>query len=144
MSCDQIIGCKGPLKNYYLIPGPVGSTGPTDPTGATGVTGATGPTGATGSVEPNPYNLFVESSAQPNGDGSQRFPFQTLEEALMNALPNSVINVLSGTYSINQQIPINVSGVTILGRAGTIFILESPVVPFLINVLLYVNRLGII
>ena len=44
MSCDNKnnynINCCGPLKLYYLIPGPVGPTGPT---GSTGATGATGP-----------------------------------------------------------------------------------------------------
>ena len=63
-----------------LVPGPTGPTGPTGPAGTGGgVTGPTGPTGATGpigSVEPNPYNLYVQSSAAPGGDGSQENHFK--------------------------------------------------------------------
>ena len=51
-------------------------------TGPTGSTGPIGPTGATGTVEPNPYNLYVQSTAGPGGDGSQLAPFQTIEQAL--------------------------------------------------------------
>ena len=36
------------------------------------VPGPTGATGPTGSVEPNPYNLYVQSSALANGDGSEK------------------------------------------------------------------------
>lgn len=99
MSCDNKnnynTNCCGPLKRYYLIPGPVGPTGltgsagptgpigvpgivgPTGPTGATG--GATGPTGPAGSIKTNPYNLYVQADAAPGGDGSQDRPFQTIE-----------------------------------------------------------------
>ena len=41
-----------------------------------------GPQGPTGSVETNPYNLYVQSTAAPDGDGSQARPFQTIDEAL--------------------------------------------------------------
>ena len=73
MSCDNKnnynINCCGPLKLYYLIPGPVGPTGPT---GSTGATGATGPAWG---IETNPYNLYVQADAAPGGDGSQDRPF---------------------------------------------------------------------
>ena len=88
-----------------LVPGPMGATGPTGatgPAGETGPTGATGPTGPTGSVQPNPYDLYVQSSALPNGDGSEEKPFQTIEEALNAVEPNGVINVLSGTYLVTS------------------------------------------
>ena len=114
----QGIGVTGPT-------GPTGSpgisiTGPTGPIGPTGATGPIGPTGATGTVEPNPYNLYVQSTAAPGGDGSQLAPFQTIEQALAVVQPNGIINVLSGTYPVTQQIALNIPGLILKGRAGTI------------------------
>ena len=60
-----------------------------------------GPTGPTGIVEPNPYNLFVQSTATSNGDESQARPFQTIDEALAVAESNGIINVLQGNLSNN-------------------------------------------
>lgn len=114
--------------------GPEGATGPTGPTGATGnigATGPTGPTGPTGSLGINPYNLYVLSSASPNGNGTEEKPFQTLNEALTIAKPNSIINILSGTYPITNQIVLNIPGLVIKGRAGTTILLEAPIIPFL-------------
>ena len=127
----QGIGVTGPT-------GPTGSpgisiTGPTGPIGPTGATGPIGPTGATGTVEPNPYNLYVLSNAGPGGDGSQLAPFQTIEQALAVAQPNGIINVLSGTYSITQQIALNIPGLILKGRAGTLILLQASLVPFLCN-----------
>ena len=76
-----------------------------------------GPQGPTGTVEPNTYNLFVQSTAAPNGDGSQARPFQAIDEALAVAEPNGIINFLQGTYPITQQISLNIPGLTIKGRA---------------------------
>ena len=101
--------------------------------GVTGPTGPTGATGPTGSIQPNPYNLYVQSTASPGGDGSQASPYQTIEEALAVARPNGVINVLSGTYPISQQIQLNIPGLIIKGRAGSEILLEAPIVPFLCN-----------
>ncbi len=129
-SCMQVCCVPGPTG----LPGTVGLTGPTGPTGAigpTGPTGAIGPTGSPGSIEPNPYNLYVEATAAPGGDGSQKAPFQTIEQALKVVLPNGLINILSGIYPISQQIVINVPGLTIKGMAGTKILLQAPVVPFL-------------
>lgn len=83
-------------------------------------------------IGPNPYDLYVRADAAPGGDGSQASPFQTIEEALAEVQPDGVINVL-GAYSVTQQIPVNIPGLTIRGRAGTVIILEAPVVPFLLN-----------
>lgn len=144
------IDCCGPLARICFITGPIGATGPTGPTGPSGdmgigptgptgptgipgISGSTGPTGPTGSIEANPYNLYVEASAAPNGDGSQAFPFQTIEKALEVARPNSIINVLSGTYPITNQIAINTPGLTIKGRAGNEILLENSIIPFLCN-----------
>ena len=113
--------------------GAAGATGPTGPTGAAGDPGPTGPTGATGSVEPNPYNLFVQADAAPGGDGSQAAPFTTISQALAVAQPNGVIHVLQGTYPITQQQVVNIPGLTIQGRAGALIVLQTPVVPFLCN-----------
>ena len=113
--------------------GEAGTEGPTGPTGATGATGPTGPTGATGSLGANPYELFVQADAAPGGDGSQATPFQTIQQALAAAPPNSVIHVLRGTYPISQQLVISTPGLTIRGRAGTMILLQTPVVPFLCN-----------
>lgn len=66
--------------------------------------------GPAGSIEANPYNLYVSSSAPAGGDGSQASPFQTIEEALAVAKPNSTINVLPGTYPISNQINLNIPG----------------------------------
>ena len=101
--------------------------------GVTGPTGPTGPTGATGTVEPNPYNLYVQSTAAPGGDGSQLAPFQTIEQALAVVRPNGIINVLSGTYSITEQIVLNIPGLILKGRAGTLILLQASLVPFLCN-----------
>ena len=113
--------------------GAAGTEGPTGPTGATGATGPTGPTGATGSLGANPYELFVQADAAPGGDGSQAAPFQTIQQALAAAPPNSVIHVLRGTYPISQQMVISTPGLTIRGRAGAMILLQAPVVPFLCN-----------
>ena len=118
------VGETGPMG----MPGELGPTGPTGSTGPTGPQGATGPAGSAGA---NPYNLYVQPTALPGGDGSQQAPFQTIEEALEKAEPNSVINLLSGTYPITQQINLNVPGLVLKGRAGSLILLEAPVIPFL-------------
>lgn len=116
--------------------GASGPTGPTGPTGAAGVTGPTGPagtgaagptgpTGATGSVQPNPYDLYVQAGAAPGGDGSQAAPFQTIAEALAAVEPDGVINVLRGTYPITQQLAVSKPGVTVRGAAGAEILLEA-------------------
>lgn len=114
-------------------PGAAGPTGPTGAAGATGPTGPTGPTGATGSVQPNPYNLYVQSDAAAGGDGSQVAPFQTIDEALAAVEPDGTIHVLRGTYPITQQLVVNKPGVTIQGTAGAEVLLKAPIVPFLLT-----------
>lgn len=114
-------------------PGAAGPTGPTGAAGATGPTGPTGPTGATGSVQPNPYDLYVQSGAAPGGDGSQVAPFQTIDEALAAVEPDGTIHVLRGTYPITQQLVVNKPGVTIRGTAGAEVLLKVPIVPFLLT-----------
>ena len=99
-------------------------------TDSIGVTGLTGPSGSLGV---NPYDLYVQSSAQPGGDGSHLAPFQTIEQALAVVKPYGTINVLSGTYPITQQINLNIPGLTIKGMAGSNILLESSIVPFLCN-----------
>lgn len=114
-------------------PGAAGPTGPTGAAGATGPTGSTGPTGATGSVQPNPYDLYVQSDAAAGGDGSQAAPFQTIDEALAAVEPDGTIHVLRGTYPITQQLVVNKPGVTIRGTAGAEVLLKAPIVPFLLT-----------
>lgn len=114
-------------------PGAAGPTGPTGAAGATGPTGPTGPTGATGSVQPNPYDLYVQSDAAAGGDGSQAAPFQTIDEALAAVEPDGTIHVLRGTYPITQQLVVNKPGVTIQGTAGAEVLLKAPIVPFLLT-----------
>lgn len=113
--------------------GAAGPTGPTGAAGATGPTGPTGPTGATGSVQPNPYDLYVQSDAAAGGDGSQVAPFQTIDEALAAVEPDGTIHVLRGTYPITQQLVVNKPGVTIQGTAGAEVLLKAPIVPFLLT-----------
>lgn len=114
-------------------PGAAGPTGPTGAAGATGPTGPTGPTGATGSVQPNPYDLYVQSDAAAGGDGSQVAPFQTIDEALAAVEPDGTIHVLRGTYPITQQLVVNKPGVTIQGTTGAEVLLQAAVVPFLLT-----------
>lgn len=114
-------------------PGAAGPTGPAGAAGATGPTGPTGPTGATGSVQPNPYDLYVQSDAAAGGDGSQVAPFQTIDEALAAVVPDGTIHVLRGTYPITQQLVVNKPGVTIQGTAGAEVLLKAPIVPFLLT-----------
>lgn len=113
--------------------GPAGATGPTGPAGdigPTGPTGATGPTGPMGTFAPNPYDLYVQDSAAPGGDGTQALPFRTIAEAVAAAPENAVINVLPGIYPVSQQLVINTPGLIIKGRAGSQILLQAPVVPF--------------
>lgn len=122
--------------------GPTGPTGPTGAAGATGPTGsvgdigptgpagATGPTGPMGTVAPNPYDLYVQDSAAPGGDGTQALPFRTIAEAVAAAPENATINVLPGIYPVSQQLVINTPGLIIKGRAGSQILLQAPVVPF--------------
>lgn len=114
-------------------PGAAGPTGPAGAAGATGPTGPTGPTGATGSVQPNPYDLYVQSDAAAGGDGSKAAPFQTIDEALAAVEPDGTIHVLRGTYPITQQLVVNKPGVTIQGTAGAEVLLKAPIVPFLLT-----------
>lgn len=118
--------CCLPKTHIYQISGSIDSIGSQS-------TGPTGPTGPTGNIETNPYNLYVESTAEAGGDGSQLRPFQKIEMALAVAQPNSVINILSGTYPITQQMVLNIPGLTIKGRAGSLVLLQEPIVPFLCN-----------
>ena len=113
--------------------GPAGAAGSIGPTGPTGATGSTGPTGPTGTIEPNPYNLYVKADAAPGGDGSQKSPLQTIEQALAVVQPGGIINVLRGTYPVTQQIAVNTPGVTIKGSAGAVISLQAPIVPFVLS-----------
>lgn len=124
-----LIGPTGPTGPMGLS----GSIGPTGFTGPTGATGPMGPTGQTGTVEPNPYNLYVSSSALPGGDGSQALPYQTIEEALAFVKENGTINVLPGTYLVNQQLALNTKGLTLKGFRGANIVLQSSIVPILSN-----------
>lgn len=139
-----ITGPTGPTGPMGLmgIPGVTGPTGPTGPqgldgvtgpTGPTGLIGPTGPTGPQGSIEANPYNLYVQPSSLLGGDGSQENPFQTIEEALAVAKPNSTINLLPGTYPITSQLNLNIPGLVLKGYAGNKILLENSVVPFLVS-----------
>lgn len=73
----------------------------------------------------------MESSAATSGDGTEFAPFQTIEEALVVARPNSTINVLPGTYPVTNQIALNIPGLILKGRAGSTILLQAPIVPFL-------------
>lgn len=131
------VNCCRPCRPRCFLPGSTGPTGaaglpgPTGPTGAAGLPGPTGPTGAAGSLDPNPYNLYVQASAAPGGDGSQAAPFQTIEQALAVAQPGGIVHILRGDYPIAQQIVVNTPGLTLRGAAGAVILLQAPVIPFL-------------
>ena len=115
--------------------GPAGDTGPTGPTGETGPTGPTGdtgPTGATGTIEPNPFNVYVQAGAA-GGDGTQAEPFGTIQEGIAAVSPGGTVNVLAGTYPITAQVLINKADVTLKGYPNTLIILEAAVIPFLVT-----------
>lgn len=84
-----IQGAKGPtgptgqdgLQCATAPTGPTGPIGPTGPKGDSSGQGITGPTGPTGSIEPNPYNLYVQSDAPAGRDGSQANSFNDIELA---------------------------------------------------------------
>lgn len=125
-------GIEGPTGPHGES-GATGATGLQGPKGPTGPQGEVGATGPTGSIEPNPYNIYVSSSAAPDGDGTQAKPFQTLSQALTAVLPNGVINVLPGDYTISEQQVLSADGVTLNGDNGATIILTASVVPFLMN-----------
>ena len=124
----KFVGCC----NNGNVNGVTGPTGPIGPTGPQGIS-VIGPTGPTGSVDPNPYDLYVQSTAASGGNGSQLSPFQTIPQALAVAEPNSIINVLSGTYPVTEQNTLNIPGLILKGRAGTLVLLQASVIPFLCN-----------
>lgn len=95
--------------------------------------GPTGPTGPSGSSSLNPFDLYISPSALAGGDGSQLYPFQTIEEALQVAKPDSVITLLSGIYEITNQIVLNIFGLTLKAKTGALILLKSPVIPILCN-----------
>lgn len=49
------------------------------------------------------------------------------------ALPNGVVHILPGTYPVAAQLAVSTPGLTIKGAAGALIILQSSVVPFLID-----------
>ena len=49
------------------------------------------------------------------------------------ARPNGIVHVLPGTYPVTQQIAVSIPGLTIQGTAGSVILLQAPVVPFLCN-----------
>lgn len=95
--------------------------------------GKNGSTGPTGSVQSTSYNLYVQSSASPGGDGSIISAFRTIDEALSMVLPNGTINVLPGVYPVMSQLNLNVEGLTIKGNPGSMIVLESNIIPILCN-----------
>jgi Collagen triple helix repeat (20 copies). len=112
--------------------GPTGSDGATGPTGPTGATGPTGPTGPTGTVEPNPFEVYVQAGAV-GGNGTQANPFGTIQQGVTAVSPTGTVHVLGGTYPITSQITINKTGVTLQGYPNTIISLQAAVVPFLVT-----------
>ncbi len=118
-------------------------TGPTGPTGTvfsnigstdtTGTKGLIRPAAAIGSAgaAPNPFNVYVLAGAT-GGDGSQANPFGSIQEGVAAVSPAGTVHVLTGTYLLKTQIIVNKAGVTLKGYAGTMLILQTPIIPFLI------------
>lgn len=84
-------------------------------------------------MEANPYNLYVQAGAASGGDGRPSAPFDTIEQALAAARPDGTIHVLRGTYPIAQQMAVSLPGLRIQGAAGSVILLQAPVVPFLLS-----------
>ena len=111
------------------LPGPTGATGASGSTGGNrrygahgcgrdggthrphrrdrGYRGRRALRGRPGAWAQTPMSCFVQADAAPGGDGSQAAPFQTIQQALAAAPPDSVIHVLRGTYPISQQLVIS-------------------------------------
>ena len=120
------IGITGPT-------GPVGATGPTCPAGQDGgTTGATGAAGASGSAVFDPYDVFVQAGAT-GGNGSREMPFGTIAAGYAAVEPYGKVNILSGTYNLNDTLQIAKNGVTMEGSNGAEVVLQSPVIPFLVT-----------
>ncbi|EMS72811.1 Collagen triple helix repeat (20 copies) [Ruminiclostridium cellobioparum subsp. termitidis CT1112] len=124
--------------------GVTGATGPTGPTGATGVTGPAGPTGPTGpigptgpagptgTIEPNPFEVYVQAGAV-DGNGTHANPFGTIQQGLAAVSPTGTVHILGGTYNITSTVAVNKAGVTLMGYPSTMIVLQAAVIAFLVT-----------
>ena len=96
--CNRFCPCHPdcPENNVAGPTGATGATGATGPAGSDGAQGVQGITGATGSLDPNPYDLYVQADAAPGGNGSITAPFNTIEEALAVAEASDVVILCMG------------------------------------------------
>ena len=66
-----------------------------------------------------PSNLFVVSTALPNGNGSILAPFRTIQEAVDRSSTGDVINIFSGTYEetvLIQETALTLRGIKKVGK----------------------------
>ncbi len=131
-------GPTGPPNGPTGPTGETGLTGPTGPTGSTGSTGVTGeggptgpagPTGPTGTVEPNPFEVYVQAGAV-GGNGTQASPFGTIQQGLTAVSPTGTVHILGGTYPITATMTVNKAGITIKGYPNTVILLQAAVIVF--------------
>ena len=63
--------------------------------------------------------LYVSSAGQDSYDGTAKFPFRTLTQALRQASSGGVIQLEPGAYQAGEQFPLEVpAGVTVTGAAA--------------------------
>ena len=86
---------------------------------------ADGPYGGDREPGRKPYELFCAGGCGAGRRRKSAAPFQTIQQALAAAPPDSVIHVLRGTYPISQQLVISSPGLTIRGRAGAMILLQG-------------------
>ena len=120
-----VTGATGPT-------GATGVTGPAGPTGPTGPIGPTGPAGPTGTIEPNPFEVYVQAGAV-GGNGTHANPFGTIQQGLAAVSPTGTVHILGGTYNITSTVAVNKAGVTLMGYPSTMIVLQAAVIAFLVT-----------
>lgn len=81
-------------------------------------------------VDPN--NIYVEAGSI-GGDGSIAHPFGTISQGIAAVAPGGTVHILAGIYSITSPINVNIAGITLLGEAGTMLLLQADLIPLRIT-----------
>ncbi len=88
--------------------------------------------GPTGSIEPNPFEVYVQAGAV-GGNGTHANPFGTIQQGLAAVSPTGTVHILGGTYNITSTVAVNKAGVTLMGYPSTMIVLQAAVIAFLVT-----------
>ncbi|WP_313891856.1 hypothetical protein [Psychrobacillus sp.] len=77
-------------------------------------------------------NIFVLAGSV-GGNGSQAYPFGTIQEGITAVNPTGVVNILAGIYPITSQINVNKAGITLKGEIGTSLLVQADIIAILIT-----------